>query len=374
MSLAKEHGGRKWKRCERPTTRYVASAVAGLVLILLTVGAATAQTPVYTVTKTDAVTGDNATQSFSVPGVTCTNCRLPDPNGTVDQYTQDSWERPTQSGSSANVYFPALDIRNGRVGFDATYLYYRIELFGVDSSTGGLPFFYGFEINFDADARGDMYIRVEDPRNKVGTTFGTSGVIAFHDGNNNIGGANPTTPNGPGGTVDGYEFKAFDQGSNSSPGAAGGNTAVVARIVPGSPFMVEIAVRRVFLNALNGGSEVQQAAFRPYASKGGATNTESNFLMHDKFSRLESGSPYPWLALAGAPGACPNTLASENALTAAQRAALDSGTNTNTGRNNPCYPSGGNLIEFDNGGTLSDLSAGIDLLFSPIFPERSLKT
>jgi hypothetical protein len=333
--------------------------------------------PTYSLTLQDAVTGDatggSGPQNFTVPGVTCVNCRIPDPNppagsGPVDNYTQDVWERPTQSGSSANVYFTALDIVTYEIGFDSTFLYFRMRLFGVDNMGSGkrLPFFYAYEINFDADPRGDLFVRSEDPSGKgLDDVFGTPGVIAFHDSNNNVGDGDPLSPDGPGANVDGYESLVFDQGTNNVPGQPSGSDAVRARtiLIGGIPY-IELAVERVFLDALNGGP-VAQAAFRPYASKGGSTTGQNTLYAHDQYGRLSAGSPYPWLQQAGAPATCPNTNAADDALTTAQRNALNSGTNAATAFPNPCYPSGGNLVEFDNAGTVNDLASGILLSFTP---------
>ena len=334
-----------------------------VVLAVLVADSALAQSPTYSVTQPDAITGDNPTQNFSVPGVSCSGCRLPDANGatSVDNYYLDVYERPTASGSGANVFYAALDITSGQVGYDANYLYYRINLYGIDTSSAWLPYQYGFEINFDSEGRGDLFVRVDSPSSNVGGTWGTNGVIGFWDQNNNLGNPNISLPDGPGAVPDGYENLAFDQGSNKIAGAPGGNDAIVARVVGTvSAPAVELAVKRVFMNALNGGP-VLRAAFRPYSAKGGGTTSASNLPLHDKYSRNDAGSPFPWLTLTGAPAICPSGL--DSALTAAQRAALDSGTNVNTGINNPCYPSRGNIEEMDNGGTITGLVGGNDISF-----------
>lgn len=348
---------------------------AALLLLALWAPDARAQVPnpVYTVTLQDAVTGDNGLQSFVVPGVTCVNCRVPDPNPpagsvSVDNYTLDVWERPTQSGSSANVYLPALDIVSYEIGFDNDFLYYRMRLFGVDNQGTGkrLPYLYAYESNIDSDPRGDVFVRVTDPSSKgLDDVFGTQGVTVHHDANNNVGGLLPLSPEGPGANVDGYEFLVFDQGNNLVPGDPGGADAVQARtiLIGGAPYL-ELAVKRSFLNAVKG-TPVTTASFRPYAAKGGGTTNQNQLYQHDQYGRDTAGSPYPWLQQAGAPVICPNTSAAENALTPAQRAALNSGTNVATAFSNPCYPSGGNLVEFDNAGTVDELAGGTTISFTP---------
>ncbi|HZI66454.1 MAG TPA: choice-of-anchor P family protein, partial [Thermoanaerobaculia bacterium] len=306
---------------------------------------AAAQTPTYSVFFADAVTGDNAPQSFSACNVTCTNCFLPDSNPNVDSYTLDDYERPTGSGSGANAYFPALDIVATQAGSDADYFYFRIDMFGQDPG-GSLPFRYAVALNYDGDARLDTFFLSEDPKGKVGTTFGNLGVYAWNDDNDNVGAARITFPDGPSNSLGGYENLVFDQGNNDG---AGGSDAVQARIVEvaGVPKSIEFAVEREFLEGLNGGP-IGAVSFCVYASKAGQTTSANTQLLHDEYSRRSGGSPYPWLTQDPGPIACPNTLAEEDALTPAQRAALDSGTSTPTAFCNPCYPSGGNIVEYDN--------------------------
>lgn len=339
-----------------------------LVAVLLPASRLSAQTPnpVYFSETPDAVTGDNVRVQVNHPSATCGSsdpCYLPDPNPSsgsvwVDNYSLDIYERPMGQGSSAKVYLPWIDITSSAVGYDANFLYYKIDLYGTES--GKLPSYYSFEINFDSDPLGDILVRAEAPSAKVGTSWGTSGVIAYHDTNQNMGGPRPTTADGPSNTLGGYENLVFDQGSNKLSGAPGGATAVRARISPTDPTVVELAVSRAFLVALNENSPVEKAAFRPYAAKG--SNSPSQFQLHDEYTRSSAGSPYPWLRVAGAPSFCPSSLAAENALTAAQRDALNSGTSSQTSFLNPCYPAS-SIYEFDNGGTVENLSAGDGLQF-----------
>jgi uncharacterized repeat protein (TIGR01451 family) len=326
----------------------------GIFALALSGGDLLGQSPVYFNTKADAVTGDNPRRSFTHPISSCsagTPCYLPDANPAsgraVDSYTRDAYERPTSSGSGASLFYPAVDIVSARVGYDAQWIYYRIDLFGTEAN--GLPYFYAFEINYDADVPYDMVVQVEAPTAKVGTTFGSSGVMAWMDQNNNVGAQRPLLPDGPGNSAGGYETIVFSNGTNSLPGAPGGSTAIRARIVPGTPNSVEIAVSRSFLASANGGVAVNQASFRAWAGKGAFD--ARIFYLHDERSRSSAGSPYPWLRLSGAPATCPAT--SDAGLTETQRNALDSGTPEATSFINPCYPSGG-VYEIDNSGEVGE--------------------
>ena len=82
--------------------------VAAFCVVLLLAVPAHAQTPVYTQSISDAVTGDNTVLSFTHPLATCVNCWQPDLG--ADNYSSDLYERPMGSGSGASAYFPGLDI------------------------------------------------------------------------------------------------------------------------------------------------------------------------------------------------------------------------------------------------------------------------
>jgi uncharacterized repeat protein (TIGR01451 family) len=89
----------------------------------------------------------------------------------------------------------------------------------------------------------------------------------------------------------------------------------------------------------------------------------ANMYVHDHRTRLETGSPYRWLATAapaGVSNTCPNQF--DTNVSAAERAWLESGTHVNTGFANPCW-SGGNLYEGDNIGSAESLAGVVDLDF-----------
>ncbi len=339
-------------RSVRPS-RLLGPLAAVALATALAVVPARAQTPnpVYFVTAQDAVTGDNTPQVFTVNGVTCTvsaPCLLPDEvgpgGGAVDSYQADIYERPTSlgQGSQSSFYHGEIDIVQSSVGFDDSFLYYRFTLY-----SGPLTAKYGFEINFDADNSGDMFVEVDDPADKVPGTWETSHITAYVDTDNSVGGATPGGPDGPG-VINGYENKVYNTGNNQFPGNPGGNSAIQAR---SSGNIVEIAVKRVFLDALNGGIPVEKAAFRPMSSV--IPFNEDDYYIHDDSDRRQLGSPYPWLSQPGAPSSCPRD--GDAVLTAAEIAALESGVTTPTAYVNPCFPPF-QLREFDIGGSAADLA------------------
>ncbi|PLS75849.1 MAG: hypothetical protein CYG61_04680 [Actinobacteria bacterium] len=314
--------------------------------------------PVYGITGEDPVTADNRGRALSHPQASCgpdNPCYLPEPNPApveglpVDSHTADTYERPTAPGSAATGVISAVDIASAQVGADEDRLYFRINLADVDERTRGLPYVYGFELDYDDEDAGDLLVRVTDPAGNLGTRFGVGGVAAFWNANSNVFGATAHLPDGPGGTIDGYEVLAFDQGANHVKDNPGGDRAVVARVAPDRAASVELAVARPFLEAVTTydpridlGGPFTKLALRPNAST--RMIDPAAFTLHDRFGRQESGSPYPFLRVAPESPTCP---ASDAGLTQAAREALDSGTDADTGIANPCYPNRA-LAEYDN--------------------------
>jgi len=347
--------------------------------LLLAALPALAQTPVYTQTTNDYVTGDNTPVNLPL----CTGsdvCWQPDLG--ADKYTKDMYERPMGNGSGAKAYFPELDIITTQIGADATYFYFRINMYPTNPTPNsvtpvtGLPYMYTWEINFDGadvggDARADIWVIAENPNGNLSTSaWSDKGVQVYLDNNDDVGGTLPLVPQGPTGAGDGYEQEMYKEDTNSA--GVGGNDAVVARLAGTNNRSLELAVRRDFLarvksisaGAPTGSIPVVSASFRGNAGKSGAGTTRSNLLLHDKFGRLSNGSPYPYLT--DNPGvACPDTTAGEAALSTAQKDAFDSGNNT-SGTANACYPHGGNVVEFDNSGGVDELASGADFYLDSI--------
>lgn len=324
------------------------------------VEAGTPTMPVYQRIRTDNVTGNNAPVIVPGSGAPCPgNARCYIAEAGADSYSEDLYERPAGQGSLAKDYAPGIDIVTAEAGITQDWFFYKINLFGPQPNTtlgtsASLPFHYGMEINFDDDPMGDAIVDVDNTGSVVTTDWGVLGVLVKTDQNETMGGPNPLLPDGPGQAGGGYEHKIFDQGQNSASGQPGGATAVQARINGAS---LEIAVYRPLLLSLTDDS-ITGASFRPYADVGQVAT--SDLYTHDDKNRAGIGSPYPWLTTAGAPAQCPSGASGDKNLTAAQIAALESGTNVNTGISNPCYATGGVYLR-DNAGTIHDLSAKDDL-------------
>lgn len=285
-------------------------------------GSAEQPVPVYGITATDATTGPNGIPPPNPLG----------PSEAVDSYGADVYERPIAARGQTVEVLPAVDIASARAGIGRSHLHYRIDLAGLDASTGRLAHSYAFELDYDDDAAGDLLVRVDDPGGSSSSSFGTGGVSVFWNQNSNATGPNPGFPDGPGATPDGYEVVVFEQGTARLAGAAANAEVVAARLAPDRRASLELAVDAAFLQSLNDDLPVSKVSVRAGASR--TSLHPGSYYLHDKLGRAEAGSPYPFLQSPGAPAVCPAT---DAALPAEQRSALDSGTGAETGLPNPCH-------------------------------------
>src|SRR5258706_7983845 len=222
-------------------------------------------TPIYTRVRADDVTGDNAGVVVGGTSANCpatAPCLIADPG--ADSYLNDEFERPTGQGSAAVNYLPSLDITNAQTGLDANWVFYRINLYGVQpgstpNAPTSLPHYYGVEVNDDLDVVGDFIVQINQPSLNVGTNWGTTGLEVRSDANNTMGGPRPLLPDGPGAAGGGYEHREFDNGTNFAPGKPGGSTAVQARI---NGAAVEIAMYRPCLASISTDLPIDSVGFR----------------------------------------------------------------------------------------------------------------
>ncbi len=289
----------------RGMKRHIAlfTLVSVIALLVLPIAPVLAQTPVYTQTIGDAITGDNPLQNQSGPQNACKSnqCRFPDDG--ADSYTAELWERPMNQ--QQDLFYPAFDITQAQLGSDSEWYYFKINVYG-----GNEPYpFYGWEIGTNGDPRGGLFIRADEPQKK-NSSYGSQSLIAWHDGNNTVGAGTTNAPDGPGNT-DGFEDKVFDQSGSDVRVRASGS-------------VIEFAARKSFVHQYVSATNISH---RGWALKGGV-NDPTKLYGHDVYDRSQAGSPYPYLNTAGAP---------------------DSGTanNAKSGNVNPFYPTG-NIYEIDN--------------------------
>jgi hypothetical protein len=269
---------------------------------LLPCGFATAQTPVYTTTFGDAVTGDNAF-------VATDGFRRWDIDPGADSYQNDVYERPTAQtytdvegvyATDKVEYYENLDIVQARAGFDDDFLYVAIDLYGLDKSTAdgvdtveGLVYRYGIRIGTDPDGTGGFLLVTDQPLLKNGTTYGGLGTFGYQDTNLDVGGTGLTvTKQDVPGEVsgDGYETVVISDGKTGA-----GAEVLFSRVDPNDASIVEIAIDYEALGFDQ--DDLMNLAYLVFESIKGGPKDPANYLWNDEYNHGEAGSPYP-----GAPG------------------------------------------------------------------------
>ncbi len=188
---------------------------------------------------------------------------------TGDNYLRNRFERPFTPQEM--VYRPDLDILRGDLTFDDAWLYFLFTLEGPSPTSGGFPGTYAVELDTDVDGRGDWLIMAQGP---VGTDWSTDGVQVWLDANDDVGGQQVMTAEGPTQEGDGYETLVFDQGLGDDPDAAW------ARL--GSSAQVQVAVKRDLINDIS-------FLWALWADDG--LKDPARFDYHDRYSEEQAGSP-----------------------------------------------------------------------------------
>jgi hypothetical protein len=153
-----------------------------------------------------------------------------------DRFTFTRFERPFNS-EAMDEYYPYLDIQEGFLFMDETWIYVSITL-KSDEASKELKGKYGFEIDTDVDGGGDWLILASNP---VSSDWTTAGVQAWFDTNDDVGGDVPTTTDSRPVAEDGYETLAFGTATGGDPDLAW------ARISPTDPNTVHLAVKKDIL-------------------------------------------------------------------------------------------------------------------------------
>lgn len=142
-----------------------------------------------------------------------------------DVWENVKFERPL---TDAGDFEGALDINSAGMGYDSTWFFVKLQLFGSVIGTG---FAYGVELDTDFDGRGDYLITALDPGRH--TEWSVGDVQVWQDQNDDVGGGQPgRADNTPG---DGYETLLFDSGVGLDPDLAW------VRVLPETPEVVEFA-------------------------------------------------------------------------------------------------------------------------------------
>ncbi len=130
-----------------------------------------------------------------------------------DNFEANLLERPFSSGGMA--YRGFLDIIRAEILSAPPWIYVSLTLEGTPSRVSGAA--YCVEIDLDSDGRGDWLICGEAPSSSAWTV---SGVSAYRDTNNDVGGSLPMRAEVPTRRGDGYEERVFFQGRGADPDAA----------------------------------------------------------------------------------------------------------------------------------------------------------
>ncbi len=132
-----------------------------------------------------------------------------------DRFTFTRFERPFNS-QTMDEYYPYIDIQEGALYVDNTWIYVSIVL-KSDESSRELNGKYGIEIDYDLDGNGDWLILATDP---VSQEWSTTGVEVWFDTNEDVGGENPATSDEHPAPGNGYETLEFGNGVGDDPDLA----------------------------------------------------------------------------------------------------------------------------------------------------------
>lgn len=149
-----------------------------------------------------------------------------------DRFTFTRFERPFNS-ESMDQYFPFIDIQEGVIYMDDSWIYVSISL-KEDDASRELKGKYGVEIDLDLDGRGDWLVLASDP---ASTDWTTDGVEAWFDTNDDVGGSKPYTTDDASTQDNGYETLEFGSGTGSDPDLAW------VRVSQEHPNIVQLAMK-----------------------------------------------------------------------------------------------------------------------------------
>lgn len=154
-----------------------------------------------------------------------------------DRFSFTRFERPFNA-QTMDEYYPYLDIQEGAVFADDSWVYVSITL-KSDESGQALSGRYGVEFDTNVDGDGDWLVLGENPSS---TDWTTDGVGAWFDANDDVGGDVPTTTDERPVPENGYETQMFGPGVGEDPDFAW------MRVSPGDPNTIQLAVKKEILD------------------------------------------------------------------------------------------------------------------------------
>lgn len=153
-----------------------------------------------------------------------------------DRFTFSQFERPFNA-QTMDMYYPQIDILEGSVFEDETWVYAALKLKG-DEASRELNGRYGLELDLNLDGGGDWLILVSNPSS---TDWTTDGVEVWFDTDDDVGGKVPTATDSAPVAENGYETLEFGAGVGDDPDFAW------ARVSSDDPSIVQFAIKKDIL-------------------------------------------------------------------------------------------------------------------------------
>ncbi len=208
-----------------------------------------------------------------------------------DEYRWNLYERPFNARTQ-DRYFPELDIVEGDITTDETWLYVTVVLYGPTQPVNLLDTAYGLELDLDIDGRGEWLVWAEGP---FPSTWTTERVRVYQDADQDVGEVRACRDDPP---QDGtsYDTLLFDSGQGEDPDLAW------VRLLPGEKPQVQLALKYSAID--------RDPAFMWWVWADRGVNHPDWMDYHDHFTLAEAGEPflvrphYPIKAIAEVDNTC----------------------------------------------------------------------
>ena len=176
-----------------------------------------------------------------------------------DHFYENQLERPYTSKEM--VYQPDIDIIRTSIANDDKFYYFTITMRDVDKTSKTLSGNYGIEFDRTKTGRGDLLVWVHDLK----ADWSVENIQVFVDPDRDVGGPNPSLANA-GFKGDGYESQVKMEEEK----------VAYARVMPGTPWAMQIAVSRLLLD------NATEFLWNAWADKG--LNDPGRFDYNDHFT------------------------------------------------------------------------------------------